>query len=446
MRTVPSVAGRSPAPGRAGVARLGAAIAVLAVALGGAYAVAREPVATVLVLLAVLAACLAAFRLPVAVGVLVASFYVEAYLTQGESVFTPAKAIGVLAVAAWFLAWGVGRRELVLDPLFWPLAGLGAWIVLSTATSYDPSTAAVVASRYLMFFALVFVVVQAVGGSLRRAVALVDVAVAAGAVAGVLGLVNFFAGEGVQRASGPILDPNDFAFLLAVTVPLAIHRIRSATQRWRRLLGIVELVAMLAAMLATLSRGGLLGLLVPAAWALWTRRLPVRWAVVVVVVTAVIALVAFRFTPAKLDTALEQKQRVAGANVESRLTAWRVALAEFRSAPLLGVGPGNYETRFVEFGLPVGAGGGGVITTHNAVLNVLAELGGPGLALFLTYLLLAWRRLRRRSPDPAVDALRSALAAGFLAAIVGSMFLTEQYYAPLWLLPALGATVERSDP
>jgi putative inorganic carbon (HCO3(-)) transporter len=445
MRTVSSDGGRL-APEGAGPARLGAAIAVLAVSLVGAYAVARQPVATVLVLLAVLAACLAAFRLPVAVAVLVASFYVEAYLTQGGTVFTPAKLIGALAVAAWFLAWGVRRQELLLDLLFWPLAGLGAWIVLSAATSYDPSAAAVVASRYLMFFALGFVVVQAVGGSLRRAVALVDVAVAAGTVAAVLGLVNFFVGDDVQRASGPILDPNDFAFLLAVTVPLAIYRIRSATERWRRLLGVVGLVAMLAAMLATLSRGGFLGLAVPATWALATRRLTVRWAVVTIAATLTVALVASWLTPAKLDTALEQKEHVAGANVESRLGAWRVALAEFGSAPLLGVGPGNYESRFVEFGLPVGSSDGGIITTHNAFLNVLAELGGPGLALFLVYLLMSWRRLRRRSPDPDVDALRSALAAGFLAAIVGSMFLTEQYYAPLWLLPALGATVERSDP
>jgi O-antigen ligase len=446
MRTVSSVARRTFASGRADLARFAAAAVVLAVSVGTAYAVARRPITTVAVVLAILAVWLAAFRLSVAVAALVASFYVEAYLTEGGAFLTPAKLIGVLAVGAWFLAWGVGRQKLVVDRLFWPLTGLGLWIVLSTATSYDLSSATVVASRYLMFFVLAFLVIQAVGGSLRRAVALVDVAVAAGSVAAVLGLANFLAGAGVQRASGPILDPNDFAFLLAVTVPLAIYRIQSATERWRRVLAVVGLLAMLAAMLATLSRGGLLGLLVPAVWALATGRLTVRWVAVAIVAAAVIVLVAFQLMPAKLDTALHQKQHVAESNVESRLVAWKVALAEFESAPLLGVGPGNYEGRFLEFGLPVGSTTEGIITTHNAFLNVLAELGGPGLALFLVYLLMAWRRLRRRSPDdPAVDALRSALAAGFLAALVGSMFLTEQFYAPLWLLPALGATVERSD-
>jgi hypothetical protein len=60
---------------------------------------------------------------------------------------------------------------------------------------------------------------------------------------------------------------------------------------------------------------------------------------------------------------------------------------------------------------------------------------------------LAWSRLRRRFPgDPGVDGLQSALAAGFVVAMVGALFLTEQFYAPLWLLPALGATLVGERP
>jgi hypothetical protein len=62
--------------------------------------------------------------------------------------------------------------------------------------------------------------------------------------------------------------------------------------------------------------------------------------------------------------------------------------------------------------------------------------------LFVGYLAVSWETLRRRiGDDPAARAFRSSLAAGFVVALVGSMFLTEQYYAPLWLLPALGATL-----
>ena len=69
-------------------------------------------------------------------------------------------------------------------------------------------------------------------------------------------------------------------------------------------------------------------------------------------------------------------------------------------------------------------------------------LAWEGLVLLLGYLAVSWGLLRRRIPDdPATNAFRSSLAAGFVIALVGSMFLTEQYYAPLWLLPALGATL-----
>jgi putative inorganic carbon (hco3(-)) transporter len=144
--------------------------------------------------------------------------------------------------------------------------------------------------------------------------------------------------------------------------------------------------------------------------------------------------------PETVDSALTRKEHVAQTNVNLRLIAWGIALEEFGSSPVLGVGPGNFEKRYIEFGLPTDEDG--PITTHNAYLNILAELGLPGLVLFLGYLAVSWGLLRRRIPDdPAANAFRSSLAAGFVIALVGSMFLTEQYYAPLWLLPALSATL-----
>ena len=37
-------------------------------------------------------------------------------------------------------------------------------------------------------------------------------------------------------------------------------------------------------------------------------------------------------------------------------------------------------------------------------------------------------------------------AAGFLAACVGALFVTEQYYPPLWFLPAIAASLATSLP
>ncbi len=87
------------------------------------------------------------------------------------------------------------------------------------------------------------------------------------------------------------------------------------------------------------------------------------------------------------------------------------------------------------------------ISGEQAYLVILAEQGAVGLALFLGYLALSWADLRRRFPeDKRGDQLQSALAVGFIVACVGALFLTEQYYPPLWFLPPLAPAWPASGP
>jgi putative inorganic carbon (HCO3(-)) transporter len=447
VRTAPPVGtpagGALRAPNQ--INRLLAAATVLALSVGAAFALARSPLATLMASLLVLVTVLAALRLPLAVALLAASFYFDSYLAVGPGLVTVGKLVGGLALAAWFLSWTLNRRPIVGDALFWPLAALAAWLPLSLTAAYDQTDAVTVAIRYLTFFVLVFLVVQTVNGSHQRAVRMLAVVVTAAAVSAVVGLGNFFFAH-VDRARGPLSDPNDYAFLLAVAVPSALFCIRAARRPSSRALGVLALVIIFAAILASYSRSALVGLGIAGAWAVATRRLAVRWGVLGLAALVVIGLVAYWLAPTAVSEGLTRKQHVAQQNIDARLLAWRVAVAEFQSSPVLGVGPGNFQYRFTEFGLPVEQHVG-IITTHNAYLHVLAELGAPGMALFLAYLALAWSRLRRRIPDdPDADALHGALAAGFVIAMVGSLFLTEQFYSPLWFLPAVGATLAAGRP
>lgn len=435
-----------PSPLGGGLARgIGAAV-VLALSGAVAFAASHRPIWAVAGALAAVTLVTAAAKLQFAVAILVASFYFDSYLAVGAGVITVGKLLGALALAAWFLRWSIARQPIVGSRLFWPLAGLAAWIPLSVSNAYNQAAGLTVALRYLTFFVLVFLVVQTVGGDRRVATRMLDVAVAAGAASALVGLYTFFLVGGDGRAQGPLEDPNDYAFVLAVTVPLALYRIYWAARPLHRALHVLALFAMFAAILASFSRSALVGLAVAGAWAAVTRRLPLRWTLLVLGGLIAVALVSYLLQPERVDTALAQKRHVAQSNIDQRLLAWRVAVEQFGSSPVLGVGPGNFEVRFDEFELPPDPRLG-ALAAHNAYLDVLAELGAPGLALFLTYLALAWSRLRRRSPgDPGADALQSALAAGFVVAMVGAVFLTEQYYSPLWLLPAVGALLVRDRP
>jgi O-antigen ligase len=435
-------AGRGPRP--RGAAQYAVAACVVVLAAGAVVLAGTRPLWAFAGALGCALVALAAGRLQVGVALLVASFYFDAYLDVGAGIVTAGKLLGVLALLAWFLSWAFTGRAVVSDGLFWPLAGFAAWLPLSLVAAYDLAEGATVALRYVTFFVLVFLVVQAVAGERRAALRLVDVSVAAAAVAAVIGLVVFLT-QG-DRARGPLDDPNDYAFMLAVTVPLVLYRTRWAGSRALRSLAVVALLLLLAAILATLSRSALVGLAAAGVWAVATGRLRLRWAVLAVGCALAVGLAWYLLEPQLVETAVLQKQHIAQANVERRLVAWQVALREVGSSPLFGVGPGNFESRFDEFSLPP-LGENGALAAHNAYLSVLGELGIPGFALFGWWLWLSWSRLRRRAPgDPEGDALQGALAGGFVVAAVGALFLTEQFYSPLWLLPAIGATLLRGPP
>jgi O-antigen ligase len=388
-------------------------------------------------------------RLEVAVAVLAATFFFNAYVNHGVGILTIDKGIGLLAVFAWLLDWTVNRRQVLGTRQLWLIGAFLLWSALSMVVAVNEKAAFVTWLRYVTFGTLFFLVIQTVRGDRRRADALVRLVVVAAAVASVIGLVAFL-DHHVARASGPIKDPNDFGFVLGSTVPLAIYQVRWAATAWAKAVWSAALVLILACTLATFSRDALTGLAVAGLWALVTGRLRMRWLLAVVTCIAAVAGVALLVTPNLVRSDFDQKTFIATRNVDVRFGYYHVEFDEFAHNPITGVGPGNFVYRFFQFAPQVNQGlphPSNVLTIsgEEAYLVILAEQGAPGLALFLGYLALSWTDLRRRFPhDQRTDQLQGALAAGFLAACVGALFVTEQYYPPLWFLPAIAASLATS--
>jgi O-antigen ligase len=415
-------------------ARYPAAVLVGLAALAAAWAISQAPVASTVVVAAAVGAAFIVTRLTVATSILVASFYFEGYLTEGYGVVTPTKLVGALAVVTFVVTWATRRRPVKMVPHLWFIAGLGLSLLISFSIAHHSAPAILVSSRYAMFFVLFFLLVQTEPGR-EQVEQLIDVVIAASAVAAMLGLQTFFGGN-VDRASGPLEDPNDFAFLLASSVPLALYRFRRASTL-RRIVLALAVLTIFAAILASFSRAALAGLMIAAIWSLLTNRLNLRWGIIACAGLFLAGGLTYLFRPELVETALSHKQNIAQENVESRLQFWDVAVDQFQSSPLIGVGPGNFQARYSEFDFPPGAQ---AYTTHNAYLNVLAELGTFGAIMFVGFLVLSWASLRRRFPEqPETDRLMAALAAGFVVALVGALFMTEQFYPPIWFLGALGA-------
>jgi O-antigen ligase len=422
---------------------------MLAVASAVGVAIANWLVLVLVGLAAIAVLVVLLCRLDLVVALLAAGFFFNAYLNHGAGILTVDKGIGGLALGAWLLEWAVNRRPILGNRQFWLLGAFGVWTAVSIAGAGDDKAALVTSLRYLTFATLYFLVIQTVREDRHRADAFLRVILVAAAAASVTGLIAFFSHH-VTRASGPISDPNDFGFILASSVPLAIYQVRWAVTSWGKALCGAATVLILACTLATFSRSALTGLSLATLWALLTGRLRLRWVLAVLACLAVFLIVAIKAAPQLIEVAFGEKAHVAQANVDERFGYYRVELNEWEHYPITGVGPGNFVYRFYQFApavqesLPYPSN---VLTIsgEEAYLIILAEQGAPGLALFLGYLALSWVELRRRFPDDERrDQLQAALATGFIVACIGALFLAEQYYPPLWYLPALAGGLAAS--
>ncbi|MEZ5798372.1 MAG: O-antigen ligase family protein [Paracoccaceae bacterium] len=117
-----------------------------------------------------------------------------------------------------------------------------------------------------------------------------------------------------------------------------------------------------------------------------------------------------------------------------------IGLELWAQHPVLGVGPGNFpqyyasaEFRFMPGREPLPR------QLHNSYMEVAAEMGLLGISLFLGVMLSAQRKARLAAAQAAtaMRPLASALAYGFAAFLIGSVFMPNEDTKFMWILPAL---------
>ena len=372
--------------------------------------------------------------LPVLACATVALAPVEGYLTAVQPQL--GKLAPALLTAVWLAVRTRQRRFPRPTPLHAVLALLAVVLAATAAWhSAGPFTAEYTV-RWLPFLVVTAVLADVAGREVPLRWLLL--AAAAGAtVAGAGALVSLVA-DGQARASGPQPDPNDLAYFLVAAVPLLV------AVRTRTFATATAGVILVAGAAATFSRGGALGLAAAAGWLLARRVLP--WRLVAATAAAVVALGLGTLLVAgpHLARAAQEKSFIAASNVDTRELRWQAAARMVTAHPVLGVGPGGFREHYaaeshnaeVDEQTPV---------AHNMYLEVAAELGLPGFALFAGVIGVAAvaseRTVRRAGPGPRrTEAV--AIQAALLAVLVTSTFLSEQYYLPLWSLAALAVAAE----
>ncbi|HKL78248.1 MAG TPA: O-antigen ligase family protein, partial [Gammaproteobacteria bacterium] len=262
---------------------------------------------------------------------------------------------------------------------------------------------------------------------------------AAGGLAG-WALVQFFAYPEAYnyRAPGPLLNPNNLAGLFnLVLLPVLAGWLRADGARRRRVLFGLSLL-LFAGVVATQSRGGLiglgLGLLVLALWGGGLRRRGWRPALGWFAAAAAIFTVMDWWSGAALGQRVETLGAIgAQSSVHTRLLTWQSAWAMVQDHPWLGTGLGTFFLYFPRYRYPDDGSGG--FYAHMDPLQFWVETGVLGPVLFyafLTAVLVLTVRAARRVP--AGSDQRLAIIgpfAGLLAVAVHTHITFHLYVLPI---------------
>lgn len=249
--------------------------------------------------------------------------------------------------------------------------------------------------------------------------------------------------EGRLSLGAGVLDnPNELGMLVLILAPFVWFLAHSAP-RWslRKIASWLALLGMAPIVVATGSRGTLLGLLtmVLAVIALqrWSRRIAIAILVTLVATIAVLfapdaALQRYTVfsTGETVDLDENRAAAVAAASSDARFHLLMQSVRLTLSRPLVGYGPGQFQAAERDLSIERGEVAAWH-ESHNSYTQVSSEAGIPALLLFLGALFLPMRRVRRLARDPAKDPhvllLARVLGISFAGFAVGAFFNSVAY-------------------
>lgn len=257
------------------------------------------------------------------------------------------------------------------------------------------------------------------------------------------------------RVSGPIGDPNFYAQIMVVLVPLGLDRFWNERKRVMKILAAWAVSASVLAVIFSFSRGGFLALVAVIVAVFLTRHTrPMA-----VLASLALALVLVQFVPqryvARIGTLrgiLPGARRTLQAEVSfrGRASEFLVGWMMFKDHPVLGVGWDNYPVHYQRYSRQVGLDPRAEERApHNLYIEIAAETGVFGLAAFLLILGMTYSgliRARRSLLEVGLDdyvGMVFSLGVGLFGYLVAAMFIHGAYPRYLWVLVGIALAIPR---
>lgn len=347
-----------------------------------------------------------------------------------------------LVVFGWVMRMVYTKEARISLPwIVWPVTLFMAAMALSFTNSSALGLSLKEMAKWLEFLAVLVVV----GNTVRergQVLLLVGAVLSSGTLAALHGWYqfasrqgpgSFLVGETFLRAYGFYGQPNPYAGYLLTVIPLAIALllvVREESLPKRPLL--VAAGALVAALLMTLSRGGMLGLAGASALTVLLRSWAWRRLLWVVVLVGLLLSPALSYDLVPIPGGDEGgpfaefgifdprfvKTTPQNWSVVERMALWYSAWHIWQDSPWLGIGIGNFRAVYPDYALPTWEFG--QEHAHNYYLNILTETGVVGLTAYLVLLFSFFLYVGRGLKASLARGwgLKSALALGVLSTLL----------------------------
>jgi exopolysaccharide production protein ExoQ len=397
--------------------------------------------------------------------ILVTSIFTELVSVGGTAISRVLAPIALLTVFAQLIR---GRATLRLDrPFFWAGAyaiwalASGLWTVSVSGTLFQLGSLTIALVYMLSFASLV---------ESRRDLERVLMTLAV--VSLILSILSFkYTAQALHfrlvlqegRSQGLVGDPNAFAAVQLVVLPLVIVLAAEVKARWLQLALYGTVFIIIGSILTSLSRGALVGLavllilllLVPFRLVFRSRRSKLL-SLAIVAAGALALSLQYSSQLTERVGPLFQKNNIAAQEGSGRLELWKAARASVGRHPWLGLGYGGFvaqsealllDTPGVDLshyslrtrGQPV----------HNVYLGSFADLGLVGLVLYLGLVVSTGQSLRRtarksrEAGQPFVGRVAGALLLGLVTWAVISVFVSTETSRAFWIVVGLSLALPK---
>lgn len=276
-----------------------------------------------------------------------------------------------------------------------------------------------------------------------------------GAMACLIGIFQHYKGigidygEGVVRIRGTALDPNDYAMHIVILVPMVFAFLFNYKNPIIKGMLLLILILLILNIVFTYSRGGMVAFALVLGLSIMWFSLQRKKLLLPILLLSIGTSALLPMIPEKYWERAKTISDFSDPAIQARLDTWKTGLGMIADHPVRGVGLGAFRYEYtMRAYMSSDVKTRASLFSHNAYMQIGAEVGVPALIIFVLLIVFSWidlvkaEKLFLKRGDLLFAGLSLSLRLGLLGFIVSAVFLTQAFLTMFWIILPLAVVAK----